>query len=1328
MGRNWSLITNGPTFEALVSTLVKFDDSGARTYGKEGKDAGIDVKSGGGTVVYQAKYRREGTPLATVFADVKKELQSIQRYREQSHENYRKWEKVTKWRLCTNLPFSPQDEEKWCDQVVPLFQPLGITAQYWARSDLDMLLTKHPEVDLNFFEGEIRAFLTLGEIRESLPQREWFPGKGLEIPFRGRGLEIAEIYESLSFEKQDFLILQGPGGIGKTRLLLEAGDHIEATGNWNVYWLNENTMTTSSNWLRGIVPERPTVLLLDEPENEQILKLLVEQVGSTRMKGWKVIVAVRSSKDPILNICELLRLSHRLSYVYVSCLPVDQAEAMCIDLLNLESVRDIIPDDQRADLARQLANQFDQYPMWLTLAAHMLELDKNISPMPTTFRELAKGYVDEIIKSQGNLPSNIAMMLLRWVALLGPINKEDSGILSILTKVSGLQDGSTTIHRALAQLEKRRVLKLRGMRDRLVEVKPDIIRDYILIDWLAETESVTNPIPTDTAEGLTMVLAEALLTGDFKPVHLSILKAIARIERILNLAGHPISLLDLFFQTIREGVPQVSASIRKTIPEVLQSIAAFYPEDIVEISQLLRGSVVEDEEVRTIFGSRTIGYDNIILELPWLVYGAATGAQKAQQQFVLYELMQLAEHEVKIGTNKSLPNDGRRATQLISRIVMGGPEFRGNYFDVIATIIRQMLHDLVAVEKSKKWSAFEVLLKGALNVERHQWWAENYQFHDQTYLVVPGQSEWELRQEILAAVRRHLERSDVPQSFRLVLWDLLVTSHTNAIRCWDKGSESFREALYNGLLADLVWTRSLIVPGITDVRELETARKIWRWHCRAQKDSDKLKQYADELEALYTNNVIVSEFEYLLSHDDWQQKGTRCAEKAKELAEGDALGNITAFLARAEQFFTDDQALTQILPVAISLGPEVQCNESIRQFLEETLHDPVDSFRVEFARVIATEWVNTVRSGNKPEHVLEVIQKLVNECGSDAHRVQLLMRLFDFRHASIRSEEEHAYIRSCQKIFKNAGYMLDFIRLIGGTYLYDWPGLKALVEQIFSSLNDEEVDAAVEALIESVHWSLRNNGGVNLPADFGLWFLNQLVQISGISDFTGRYVEEIVKAVGPVSLSWLPTVLNRRHLMEQNATGRTVKAVDSHTQWARYVQVITPEMNSDPVIVEVCEKLVNLASNEGHVGYYLPDILSTVDPQGLVVPHIVADHVNLCSQLDGVLKFARISNGYTVNSCPWRIIAKSVLLSLQRLPSKRLRDSFFAILLKSGPHTWSGIPGTVPSWVKDNLERAERLIQCETDEIFQSLWQWNLEVATSELHTWEERMKEEQGE
>lgn len=935
--RSWSFITSGETFEALATTLVFFEDSKAALFGRRGKDGGQDARSDDGTRVFQAKHHEDGSA-AKAIADAKKEAAKIVEYRKPGHARYEQWKGVTHWRLVTNAPFNTTERQTWDTEVVPLFTAQGLRADYWERANLDGLLDKHPEVDRSFFQNETRALLSLPEIRERLPFEEPFLQRSALTAFFGRENEIALVRAFLSSNAL-FLVVHGAGGMGKTRLLVEAGEEIAGESSWQVLWANVASMSATGTWFEAIVPERPTLLLVDEPKDEQLLRMLSEQLGGRvgRAAKWKVAVAVRSPKDPVLRFLFAPRMRHRVRELPIAALSVTAAEGMCNDLLSSGPLANSA-EEWRKDVARELARRFSRHPVWLTLAVHVLETQGDLTKVPQTAEGLADCYLEEIIRLQEHAPSDQVLALLRWIALIGTVNREDDSTIRLLGDGSGVGD-KTTVRKMLASLVERRAVVQRGARNRLVEVKPDVLRDHLLLRWLSVDVGYGEvPVqPSEDAKELVASVREAVLKGSISSLGRSVLISLARTELLLRLSGCPVPLLDPFFAGIRDALESTTAGPRIVIAEVLLDVATFRPADTVALSRALRSSVVGSETIEGLFGSREVGQDDVILELAWPVFHAAMGAQTPVEcEQILEELCVLTEIEAEIATRRprGLRNVGKNAASLVERTLQGGPQFWADFEDAASALAARLLGRVAKEPATALLAAvLKALLKPAMALERHQTWSEDYTLHLQAYVVQPGHPAWRTRESILTCVKDLLANANVPLASRLILWTLLAEAHTNVLLCRERGPESFQEQMRQQLLNDLSWTRAILSARKVELEELVAARDLWNWHYRFDNDS-MLKAISAELEAIYASTDLVSKFEPLLSHGDWQQRRLHATTKAAELAAGQTPETIEAFIGRAVRFLGNEHELYQLFEVAWDLGQHANTSDVVRNFSE----------------------------------------------------------------------------------------------------------------------------------------------------------------------------------------------------------------------------------------------------------------------------------------------------------------------------------------------------------------------------------------------------------
>jgi hypothetical protein len=1335
--RNWNLITSGATFEALATTLLFFEDPQAALFGRRGKDGGQDVRSGDGTRVFQAKHHEDDSA-AKAIADAKKEVAKIAEYRKPEHARSAQWKRVTHWRLVTNASFNPTDEQRWATEVVPLFTAQGLSADYWARTHLDALLTEYPWVDRSFFQNETRVFLSLPELREYLPSQDPFLQRPALTAFFGRTNEIAQVRDFLMSDEL-FLVVHGAGGIGKTRLLVEAGEEIAGEGAWQVLWANVASMASTGTWFQAIVPERPTLLLVDEPEDEQLLRILSEQLGKHvgRAAKWKVAVTVRSPKDPVLQFLSAPRMKLRVQELPITALSEADAESMCSDLLNSGPLAQRT-EEWRKDAARELARRFERHPVWLTLAVHVLETQGDLTKVPQNAEGLANCYLDEIVRHQQRASSDQVLALLRWVVLIGTVNRADDTTVRLLGKGSGIGD-ETAVRKMLASLVERRALIQRGKENQLVEVKPDVLRDHLLLNWLSvDIGYGAVPVqPSEDAKALVASVLEAVLKGNISSIGRSILISLAWTELLLRLSGRPVPLLDPFFTGIRDALQGTTAGPRLVIAEVLLDVAAFRPSDTVALICDLRSSIVSSETIEGLFRSREVGQDDVTLALAWPVFHAAMGAQTPRERAqVLEELCVLTEVEAEIATRRpgGLPNDGKRAADLIGRTLGGGPQFWGDFEEAACALAARLLERAASEPATPPLAAvLQALLEPALALTRHQIWVEDYIVYEQSSAILPGHPAWQTRVLLLARVKDLLADSHVPLPSRLVLWPLFAEAHRSVNQCRGQVPKHFQEQLRQQLLDDLVWARAILTTRKVELEELTAARALWDWHYRFDKDP-VLKAESEALESLYASDDLASEFEPLFGYDTLDQRDQHAAAKAAVLADGQTSEAIGAFIDRAMRFLGGEHKLSYLHGVAWYLGQHASTKEIVGNFVRTSLAAAEMYPHTDFAAIAAASWVATLRNSNTPMAAYDLVVELVKICGSDEKRMYLLQKLYG---ASLSSSDinkltaiEHDHLRSLAPLFVKNGQVPVFIQAVAWTLHYNWPALKALLDTVLNSVAHGQISLAVTSLVNAVARAIRELDPTALPSGLAVWLLDQLLRIPDL-DSVGNdlhwHVEWILKRIGRAPLSWLPKALIQRRDMETQSVSKKVRAVSFHVPFSHYVTPISAMHVGDPEVEKAVEALIDLVRARGTVGHHLPKFLHDVDPEGLLIPDAVIRRFADVTSAEDLWLLAGIGRVYAVGSAAWRTIAKLVIVRAVHTCSEEERCSLFHSLTDPGPLSVRAV-GEVAQIFITAVEFARQRLESETDTEFRPFWKWYLTAAEAELHEQEEHAKEERGE
>lgn len=1336
---NWGMIRSGPTFEALLSMLVFYEDPKARLFGRPGKDGGQDVRSGDGSMVYQAKFHEVKNP-SHAFSDAKTELEKIRYYRTPDHARYEQWQGVTQWRLVTNVNFNSTDEQKWTNEIVPLFAAEGLAADYWIYSHLDGLLAKYPEIQKMFFEGENRVFLTPFEAEERLRERDPFaPQEGLS-PFVGRQEVFAGIRNFLRSDMR-FLAIHGPGGIGKSRLLVEAGQEFAGEGEWRVLWGLLNSMEQSSEWFQYIVPERPTLLLLDEPEDERLLRILDEQLGNRlgRATRWKAVIAVRSNKDPILRHLRQLFQPPIGDLIELSPLAGGDPEVMCLARLAQGPLMNQ-PEEWREQAARQLARHYRGYPLWLNLAISVLERDGDLARIVTEEEQLAEQYLEEILGPSGTPDHATTLALLRWLALIGPVNRDDNEGLENLAKQTG-SSSSSKLREVIKRLVDRRILSPHGAYDRLVEIRPDSIRDHLLIRWLLVDRGYgRQPFePSADAQKLVQDLVDAIREGSIDRYQRRVLVSLARTEWLLQNAVRPLALLDQFFADLQQAIPEMSAGQRITMVNILGDIANARSKDVIGVVRFLREHPVSSEEIANLLGDRrTMGQDDVLLELPWLLYLAAQGAldDAYDRKRLLSEMGLLMLAEARFSRRSNLPHDGQRASALLNRIYGGGPDFMVSFDEEMLPLASDWIKDWLADPSAERSEALKALIGPAIAPEREQIFRDGNAVTIRRIVMSGDQPVNQTRKGVLDQIWALLRDETLPVPQRCILWELLEDYHRNLSRTTRTfGAEqqlSFEGEIRSNLRLTLTCLQGRKE---TELTELQAARGIWDWHLRFDKDVEG-RSLAEQLEAIYQGNQLAAEFEPLVNYDvdDPDGQDHQQQQKAERLAELSRGEDIVGFVERAVQFLKG-QGIDPVLGIASYLGRLAPGKPVIGKYLEKVFSAPADSDQFHFATWVISSWIAKLRQEEKEEEAWRKFREFFVRCPEGKVPIWLLQRTYSGRDMKW-AQGEYRWLLSQSQLHQEAGRLRDWFQLVARYFDQDVEQFRKECESVLHALPYKEQPRAVQGLVNGISLAIRQQRlSPDLFPELGVWLLDQVALVYDLREVREAlrgHGNLLFKRLGRVSVSWLADTLEKRMAREHAAQGQErffAISMSDGTRLSLFVEPVRLENSEDKELIAAMARVVDFSLANGSFRYGFSEYLKDIDPDGLIVPGIVANRLEALpldrEVQDKASRFARIAIEYPLGGVAWRQIASAVLALTKRLPMpdrKSLWEALALPMIKS----WSRTKGQVPQVFISEAHNAQRLQDVETEDLFRPFWGWYVEYTQSRLRDEEERIKEDQ--
>ncbi len=588
-GFNWAAIANGATFQALANVLLLHDDPKTIVFTKEGPDGGLDAISSSWMGAFQAKFHANARP-HHAFADARDELKNIAKYRTPGHARHEQWNKVTGWTLLTNAAWGPDDALDWKKDIVPEFAKLGLTAECEGAAWFDKRLAAHPDVAGCFFEGKTRCFQSLAEFRSRV--EDGILSNALEQPMLERETAVQRILAFARDPQKRLLLLHGTGGVGKTRFLYEAAHAASQLGLFGAVYCATPAVEVSQEWYRGIVPETPAIVLVDEPQDPKFVDVLLTELAG-RANKWKVIVATRSPNHPVLQPLRNQRLQ-------VVARPDLELKALHQDAatkaaLSLVSTNLKLSSHDAAVVAEWLARISGGVPIWIVIGVRLLSDRGDLRELPVDRWGVASAYVNEIV-TRG--PSTIAnaqqlMRLLRWIALVQPLNRQDPSVIAFLAKECVFESAGD-VERALNSLRHRRVVSCYGIDDRLVEVRPDVMRDVFVREWLTLPGDPDDPSslrgPSADATQLVKRIVNAVTGKDFIPYVRQVIETLGRLEFLME-----IRLLDPLAEwTVESARNAADAAAQMDVLEVAKVFGPFRPKVFASIIDTLNSSDVPD--------------------------------------------------------------------------------------------------------------------------------------------------------------------------------------------------------------------------------------------------------------------------------------------------------------------------------------------------------------------------------------------------------------------------------------------------------------------------------------------------------------------------------------------------------------------------------------------------------------------------------------------------------------------------------------------------------------------------------------------------------------
>ena len=382
-----------------------------------------------------------------------------------------------------------------------------------------------------------------------------------EGPFIGREQELEQI-QSFMDGSEPLLILEAPGGSGKSRLLLEAAKAAsQRAGTPRIYFADPSVSWSPSD-INLLPVTSPAIVVFDDGHRRPDLDRIVAACQQHN-ETIRYLVSCRPSALPIVKplVSSLLAAAGPVELELPS-LPKQEAEVLAGHYLG----------DSLRHLADRLVAVADRNPLVVCVGARCIAeqrvLPEVLERTPEAFRRVVLDrLLDDPVLKAADAHAN--RCILEVVSAIGPVISENDRMVRQLADVAKIHEDE--VRRLLAILERAGFLSRRG---RLVRVSPDVLADHLL--YIAAVDDLGKP--TGFVDRIVKM---------FPPSLENILANAAELDWRSETVDGPNSVLRAVWRDLLDLLPTSSNSQRTELIGHLKRAAIFAPAEVVRICRWL---------------------------------------------------------------------------------------------------------------------------------------------------------------------------------------------------------------------------------------------------------------------------------------------------------------------------------------------------------------------------------------------------------------------------------------------------------------------------------------------------------------------------------------------------------------------------------------------------------------------------------------------------------------------------------------------------------------------------------------------------------------------
>lgn len=394
-------------------------------------------------------------------------------------------------------------------------------------------------------------------------------------PLAGREDELNTIQAAIKRDTAQVVVVGGRGGIGKSRLLLEAARGAESQG-WLVRWAPGDVLIRPEAALD--LPPGPVVMVVDDAHRRSDLTTML-RMAAGRREPTKLLVGIRPWGRPGLQSA-------------VRDAMIDSARIVDIgDLTALDNaaVRRLVEEELGPEFrrfARAVVSSLGDSTLVALVGARLLRTQQ----IPLAFLERDETFHQEVISRfddaiLGELGQHIdgrqAKQLLRLLSVVGPVEIEHSEWLDQAAVFLSIR--RSELIELLGDLEAAGIL---GRRSRRLRVIPDLLSDHLVHRAIVNAVGARTGYEREVLEHFGLAVLVELAAN------------LADLDWRLEEADLPTGAFDDIWRHLVDHFRASNNEHRVEILQALAPVAVMRPKHVIALCAWLRSNPEGDERGR----------------------------------------------------------------------------------------------------------------------------------------------------------------------------------------------------------------------------------------------------------------------------------------------------------------------------------------------------------------------------------------------------------------------------------------------------------------------------------------------------------------------------------------------------------------------------------------------------------------------------------------------------------------------------------------------------------------------------------------------------------